>query len=165
MGLISLLGKIAEVIKDDITTPESFKLGEAFEDYVRETLFIDRYYTLVDRAHNYKTNKKDYIEASLKPDFLFRDHITNKEFYVEAKVRTTVYDGKIIWCNHKQLYRYNEYHKHKPVFLILDVGDEDRFLSLIPLDKAKYIGLFPSYARKFEIEPNKPVSSKVLWNR
>lgn len=38
------------------------------------------------------------------------------------------------------------------------------FLSLIPLTEAKYTGLFPSYAEKFEIKADKAVSSKLLWD-
>ena len=39
------------------------------------------------------------------------------------------------------------------------------FLSLIPLTQARYTGLFPSHAEKFEIKIDKPVSSKILWER
>jgi hypothetical protein len=165
MSILSMFRSGITAMVDDANTPESFKLGERFENYVREVLFIDSYYVLVERTHNYSTNRKDYVEASLKPDFTFRDRRTNKEFYVEAKVRTSILDGKITWCNQKQLDRYNGYNKQKPVFLILDFGDENQFLSLIPLSKAKYTGLFPSYAKQFQIEYDKPVSSKTLWDR
>jgi len=162
MSFISILRSGITAMVDDAKTRESFKLGERFENYVRKYLFIDSYYTLVERTHNYSTNQKDYVEASLKPDFTFRDRRTNKEFYVEAKVRSSTLDNKIVWCNQKQLDRYN---KQKPVFLILDFGEENQFLSLIPLSKAKYTGLFPSYAKQFEIEYDKPITSKILWNR
>ena len=121
--------------------------------------------TLVERTHNYTANHKDYVEASLKPDFTFRDRKTNKEFYVEAKVRSNTMNDKIVWCNQKQLDRYNAYNKQKPVFLILDFGETSDFLSLIPLNKAKYTGLFPSYAKQFKIEYDKPITSKILWER
>jgi hypothetical protein len=39
------------------------------------------------------------------------------------------------------------------------------FLSLIPMSQAKYPGLFPSVAEKYEIQINTVVSSKKLWKR
>jgi len=165
MSFISALRSGINGIIDDITTPESFKLGERFEKYVRDVLFPESHYILVERTHNYNTNKKDFVEASLKPDFKFRDKKTNKEFYVEAKVRSNTLDGKIVWCNQKQLDRYNGYNKQKPAFIILDFGETSEFLSLIPLSKAKYTGLFPSYAKQFQIDYDIPVKSQTLWNR
>ncbi|MBK8808294.1 MAG: hypothetical protein IPO21_17375 [Bacteroidales bacterium] len=94
--------------------------------------------------------------------------MTKKVFYVEAKFRTGIYEGKIIWCNDKQLQRYRQYHKEKPVFLILGMGAEAKnpeFLSLMSLDQAKYKGLFANYVEQFEIKLDRPVTSKTLWNR
>jgi hypothetical protein len=167
MGLLSIIGKGIQAMIDEATTPQSFKIGEQFENYVRDFLFVDNYYDMLERTHNYKTNQ-DYVQSSLKPDFKFRDKWTKKEFYVEAKFRTGLYNNKIIWCNDKQLARYLDYNKEKPVFLILGMGESPKypeFLSLIPLTQAKYTGLFPSYAEKFEIHIDKAVSSKTLWMR
>ncbi|MDQ6722780.1 MAG: hypothetical protein M3Z01_00735 [Thermoproteota archaeon] len=168
MGLISILNKGINAMIDEVRTPESFKIGERFEDYVRQFLFINDDYDILERTHNYNSNSKDYVESSLKPDFKFRDRRTKKEFYVEAKFRTSDYKGKIVWCNEKQLFRYREYHKEKPVFLILGMGENPNypeFLSLISLSQAKYTGLFISVVEKFEIEFDKPVASKTLWGR
>jgi hypothetical protein len=167
MGLLSILQKGLKAMIDEATTPASFKMGQKFEDYVREFLFVSNYYDILERTHNYTTNK-DYVESSLKPDFKFRDKWTKKEFYVEAKFRTGEYNGKIVWCNEKQLARYKDYNKEKPVFLILGIGGDPEypeFLSLLPLTQAKYTGLFPSHAEKFEIELDKPIPSKILWGK
>jgi hypothetical protein len=168
MGVLSLLGKTIQFVIEEATMPESFKTGEKFENYARDILFIDSYYDLVERTHNYITNSKDYVESSLKPDFTFRDHYSKKEFYVEAKFRSGMYNGKITWCNESQLKRYQQYNKQKDVFLILGFGEDPKrpdFLSLIPLVKAKYTGLYPSLMEQFEIKCDKPVTSKILWNR
>jgi hypothetical protein len=168
MGLLSILGKGIQAMIDEATTPESFKIGQKFEDYVRELLFIERYYDILERTHDYNTNSKDYVESSLKPDFKFRDKWTKREFFVEAKFRTGLYNNKILWCNEKQLVRYQEYNKQHPVFLILGMGDDPKypeFLSLIPLSVAKYTGLFTSVAEKYEIELDKPVTSKMVWGK
>lgn len=169
MGLLSILGKGIQAMRDEALIPESYKAGQKFENYVRKKLFIDKYYDLLDRTHDYNTNSKDYVKSSLKPDFKFRDKWTKKEFYVEAKFRSTrLFKGKINWCNESQLKRYQEYNKETPVFLILGMGenpDLPEFLSLIPLSSAKYTGFFPNYAEQFEIKLDTPVSSKTLWNK
>ncbi len=167
MGLLSILSKGLQAMIDEARTPQSFKTGEQFENYVREFLFIDNYYDILERTHDYKTNQ-DYVQSSLKPDFRFLDRWTKKEFYVEAKFRTSLYNNKTVWCNDKQLARYSEYNKEQPVFLILGMGDNPKrpeFLSLIPLTQAKYTGLFPSHAEKFEIQVDNPISSRTLWAR
>jgi len=167
MGLLSILSKGIQAMIDEATTPESFKIGQKFEDYVREHLFVSNYYDLLERTHDYITNK-DYVGSSLKPDFTFRDRLTKKEFFVEAKFRTGLYNNKIMWCKEKQLTRYLEYNKERPVFLLLGMGEKPEypeFLALIPLAQARYTGLFPSHAEKFEIELKKAVSSKVLWRK
>jgi hypothetical protein len=168
MGLLSILGKGLQAMIDEASTPESYKAGQKFEDYVREFLFIGKYYDILEKTHDYKINSKDYVKSSLKPDFKFRDNWTRKEFYVEAKFRTGLYNGKINWCNESQLRRYQEYDKETPVFLILGMGekpDYPEFLSLIPMSAAKYTGLFPNYAEQFEIKIDTPITSKILWNK
>lgn len=72
-------------------TPASFKMGQKFEEYVREFLFVRNYYDILEQTDSYNTNSKDYVESSLKPYFKFRDKLTKKEFYIEAKFRTSDY--------------------------------------------------------------------------
>jgi hypothetical protein len=168
MGLLSILEKGVKAMLNEALTPESFKVGQNFEEYVREYIFTDDKYDLLEKTHDYNTNSKDYVESSLKPDYKFRDKATKKEFYVEAKFRTNINQGKIVWCNDKQLRRYREYNKEKPVFLILGMGDDPKnpdFLCLLPLSAAKYTGLFPSYAEQFEIKIDKTIPSKTLWGK
>jgi len=168
MGLRDILIGFAEVVKNDLTTKPSFKTGQKFEDYVLEHLFPRNYYDLVEKTHNYQTNKHQFVESSLKPDFKFRDRLTKKEFYVEAKFRTNIYQGKIVWCNETQLVRYQRINRDTPVFLILGDGGEADLpdnLSLIPISKAKYTGLFLSYIDQFQVDYEKPITSNMLWNR
>jgi hypothetical protein len=168
MDILSALKKTFDDLVDNYNTPQSFADGEAFENYVRKHLFVDNYYKMIDRTHSYKMNSKDYVEASKKPDFKMYDNWSKKEFYLEAKYRYQDYKGKYVWCNESQLKRYQEYCKELPVFLILGIGGlpkEPEKVSLIPMSEAKYVGLFPSVVEKYLVDPDKPVSSKVLWNR
>lgn len=165
---MDLIGKGIQAMIEEAMTPESFKIGEKFENYVRQHLFIEKYYDLLERTHDYHTNQKDYVQSSVKPDFKFRDRWSKKEFYVEVKFRSGLLHGKIEWCKDYQLKRYREYHKHTPVFLLLGMGDTptqpDR-IYLLPLDAAKYTGLFPSYAKQYMLPAKKPLPSKLLWQK
>lgn len=165
MGILSMLAKGVQAMIDDANTPESFKIGEKFEGYVREFLFLSRHYDLLERTHNYTTNK-DYVISSLNPDFKFRDRDTKREFYVEAKFRSALYNGKIVWCNESQLKRYSDINKNTPVFLILGFGEDPGYpdgVYLLPLSQAKCTGLFPSHVEKFQILPDQLITSKTLW--
>lgn len=167
MGLLSDFAKGVQTVVAEINTPKSFKIGEKFENYVRQELFVNVHYDLLEKTHNYTSNK-DYVESSLKPDFKFRDRKTKKEFFVEVKFRGDLYNNKIVWCNERQLDRYLSYNKQSPVFLMLGMGKNPKnpdFLALIPLTQAKYTGLFLSHAEKFEVEPERAILSKELWNR
>lgn len=73
---------------------------------------------------------------------------------MEAKFRTGLHNGKIVWCNAKQLERYNAYNLNIPVFIILGIGETPG-----------YPELFPSVAEKFESEVDEAVSSNLLWAR
>jgi hypothetical protein len=168
MRLLSILGKGIQAMVDEAMTPESFKVGQKFEEYVRARIFTENYYDLVEKTHNYNSNNKDFVESSIKPDFKFRDRWSKKEFYVEAKFRTGLYQGKITWCRDYQLKRYQEIHKTVPVFILTGMGENPsspEFISLIPMHEAKYVGLFPSVAEKFEIDLDRTIHSKILWNR
>src|SRR6185436_777537 len=118
MSILKILGTGIKAMVNEVLTPESFKIGEQFEKHVREKLFVQSYYDLLHKTHNYQNNKEDYVESSLLPDYKFRDKKNNREFYVEVKYRSDFYKGKIEWCkNYGQLKRYQEVNKEKPVFI------------------------------------------------
>ena len=167
MKLLSVLDETFQKIIKEVRKPKSHTFAEKFEDYIRLSIFTDECYHLVERMHNYSHNSKNFVESSLKPDFKFRDRITKREFYVEAKFRSVSFN-KITWCTDKQLKRYTIYNNDAPVFLFLGLGgapDEPEQVALIPLSAAKYTSLYPSYVAKFEIHAHMPVQSHVLWER
>jgi hypothetical protein len=49
------------------------------------------------KTHDFHENNKDYIESSLYPDYLFREKKSNIEFFVEAKYRENLFQGKVFW--------------------------------------------------------------------
>lgn len=53
MGFLSWIGKGLNTF----FTPESFKTGEKFENYVRKKIFTDRYFELIQRTYGYNEKK------------------------------------------------------------------------------------------------------------
>lgn len=74
-------------LKVDRRRKKNFKFGEKWEEEVREHFFIPGWYDIVEKTHNYKQNKKDYVKSSLNPDYKFMCSRTKKNFYVECKAR------------------------------------------------------------------------------
>jgi hypothetical protein len=163
MGLLSWIGKGIKTF----FTPESFKTGEKFENYVRKKLFTDRYYELLQRTYGYNVKKPNYVHSS-NPDFKLRDRRTLKIFYAEAKYRKYFYQGKTKWCTEEQLKRYRQSNQEAPVFVILGVGGvphRPKLIFLVPLRVANFTELYISEIEKYMIHPRRPIMSKILWRR
>jgi hypothetical protein len=157
--------KIAKYAWDEISKPEGFKKGDEFEDYIRKHLFTKDRFTLLHRTHDYATNKNDYIENTKEPDFKFRAIKTGKEFWVEAKYRSTYYEDKVDCCKPFQLKRYKEIDRQLPVYITLGVegeADSPAQIFLIPVKDIKYLRLFRSFLRNYEIPNDKPIDDERL---
>ena len=48
------------------------KSGEDFEDDAADIFFPDNVYEILQRTHNFNTNRKRFIRSSLNPDFQFK---------------------------------------------------------------------------------------------
>lgn len=103
-------------------SPETFRKGEAFENYVRQHLFTKEKYTVVERTHNYEANKSDFIESTLKADFRFRHNATGNEFFVEAKWRKQLFLEHLEFSKPGQLERYRSYAKELPLYVVIGLG-------------------------------------------
>ena len=168
MGLFS---KVTKLGWDDINTPESFKKGEAFQDYIRKHLFTKDKFDMLHKTHAYAINKKDFaIEDSIEPDFKFRVKKTGKAFWVEAKYRSTYYKGDMVdCCKPPQLTRYKEKEidEKLPVYITLGLGgepDSPDQVFLIPVEDIKGPKLFRSFLEKnhYEVPKHKPIDYKHL---
>ncbi|HYM94844.1 MAG TPA: hypothetical protein VET23_11940 [Chitinophagaceae bacterium] len=163
MGLLSILGKGLQTL----FTPQTFKTGEKFENYIRKKLFTERYYELLQRTYGYNVKTKTFVQSA-NPDFKLRDRRTLKIFYAEAKYRKQFFKGKITWCTENQLSHYRQCNREFPVFIILGVGGspaKPAFVFLIPLRVANFTELYKSEAEKYMIHSRRPVLSKILWRR
>ena len=170
MNVIKKLKRGIKAFKNELIKPDSFAKGEEFEEYVRKYIFPMSDYDLVQRTHNYNSNNVDFIESCLNPDFKFRDKKNGKEFYVEAKWRSGVYnkENKIEWCKEKQLKRYKAIDNNENrVFIVLGFGDKpskpDEII-LFPISGCNFNGLYDSFLNKYIFYVKKPVFSSYLWN-
>lgn len=170
MNFLKRLEKGLRAFSDEVSKPQSHADGEAFEDYVRKVNFPSDRYKLLHRSHSYTTNNRDYVESSLKPDFLFEDLENNKKFYVEVKWRAGYYNSedKIEWCKPYQLKRYKEIDKNEhKVFILLGIGensDDPEQITLFPLSSCNFCALYDSFFDKYLFYPGKPVFSNYLWS-
>lgn len=165
MDFISKVVRVTKVTLDAINKPESFVKGDNFEAYIRAHLFVKDRYELLQRTHDYVTNKDDFIENTKEPDFKFRSIKTGKEFFVEAKYRSVYHENAIEWCKPFQLKRYKEIDKKTPVYVTLGVGKESNSPSqifFIPVKDIKYTKLFRSFLKDYEVSVNSPIDHRLL---
>ena len=165
---MSLFKRIVKVVKEEISKPTSFVKGEDFENYVRETIFPKDSYKLLNRTHNYQTNKSDFVDNSLMPDFELQCLETKQKFYVEVKFRQGVYShkDKIEWCKPYQLKRYKSIDKDKKVFLALGIGDnpkKPKEVFVIPLSSINFCDFYDSFLDRYSFYLDKSIFPSYLW--
>ncbi|MCB0747641.1 MAG: hypothetical protein KDC90_09270 [Ignavibacteriae bacterium] len=163
---MGVLTRIVKTVYDEVTKPKSFVKGENFENYVRQFIFPTELYQLEHHSHDYNSNKGDYVQTSLNPDFLFSSKKNKKKFYVEAKYRSEFQEKGIERSKTYQLKRYQETNKELPVFIALGVQGKPsrpKYLFIFPLKKVKYTKLFDSVLEKYEVETDTPIEQTKLW--
>ena len=148
-------------------TVEFHVLGREFEWYVREYLFIDGRYELLDSPRPFIKDKRHFPQSAMRPDYKLWDRRSKQTFYVEAKYRSWRNNNTDVWCTYPgQLDRYLSYNEEYPTFLILGLGGsptQPALVTLLPIEEV-YPNLFNSQIRKFQIESNQAISTDVLWS-
>jgi len=165
VDFISKVVRVTKVTLDAINKPESFVKGDDFEAYIRAHLLVKDRYDLLQRTHDYVTNKGDFVENTKEPDFKFRSIKTGKEFFVEAKYRSVYHENAIEWCKPFQLKRYKEIDKKTPVYITIGVGKKSNSPSqifFIPVKDIKYTKLFRSFLKDYEVSVNSPIDHRLL---
>jgi hypothetical protein len=153
--LIKRLYRGIEFLLRELFKPTSFMKGEDFEKCLRQKVFPQDKYDLVMKTHDFHENSQDYVESSLYPDYLFRDRKKNTEFWVEAKYREKLFEGKVVWCKPFQFKRYQHLDNNLPVIIAIGFGGRPRNpekIFLVPLEDIKYNALFPRFLQDFEFE-------------
>jgi hypothetical protein len=65
---------------------ESFKKGQAFENFVETILFPKSDYDLVEKTHDYSQNSVRFVESTTNPDFKFRCRKTDLKNQQEGDI-------------------------------------------------------------------------------
>ena len=151
---MSVLIRIVKAVRAEMNKPKSYVKGEEFEQYVRKYLFPKERYDLVHQTHDYNANKNDFVETSKEPDFKFRSRRSGREFLVEVKYRSRLYQGAVEWCKPYQFKRYKTIDKAMPVFVAIGLGripESPAHVYIVPVKDIRYPRLFPSFLRDYEV--------------
>jgi len=163
------MGVFTRVVKaalNEASKPETFVKGDEFEDFVRKHIFPHNDYELLARTHDYTFNKNDFVQSSKDPDFKFMSRRTGNAFFVEAKYRSAYFNGAIEWCKTYQLTRYEAINKTTPVYVVIGVGNlpsSPEQVFLVPVKRIRYMRLFRSFLKEYEIPRNRCVSAEKLF--
>lgn len=149
------MGMVVAGMLDSLMKPESYIKGDDFESCVRKYVYPKEEYDLIVKTHDFNENKKDYVEASTYPDFLFRRKSDGEEFWVEAKYRENLYKSQVKWCEKYQLDRYRRFHEAEEKTVIVAIGFGGRAknpkqIFLVPLEEIQYTGLYLSSIKQYE---------------
>lgn len=139
----------------ELSKPTSFLKGEDFEKLLRKKVFKKKEFDLVMKTHDYHENRSDYVEASLYPDYLFRNKKDGSEFWVEAKYREKLWKGKLKWCELYQFKRYQQLSTDSPVYIAIGFGgrpSNPTKIYLIPIEEIKYNELYPKFLNDYEFD-------------
>jgi hypothetical protein len=162
---MNVLTRTLKAAWEEANKPISYVKGDEFEQYVRDDLFPGELYSLLEKTHDYRDNRDDFIQSTTLPDFKFDAKHLGLEFYVEAKFRSRFQDQILEWCKFFQLKRYQELDNITPVLICIGLGGrpsapERAFL--MPVKHIKFVKLYPGFLQKYEIRPDRPVSEQAL---
>jgi len=146
----------------EMNKPATHVAGDEFQQYVRKHLFPKEGYDLVHQTHDYEANKNDFVETSNEPDFRFRSRRSGREFLVEAKYRSRLYQGVVEWCKPYQLNRYKAIDKAISVFVAIGLGGHPKspeHVYIVPVRHIRYRRLFPSFLRHYEVPADQCVNT------
>ena len=135
---------------------KTFEIGEQFEKFLEENVFLKEDYDLIHRTNTYEQNKNRYAEETMRPDLKFRDKKSGAEFYVEAKYRSRFNNEDMVEVlSQNQFVRFMQMQKEEsPIVIVIGCGGKPynpETISLIPLDELKYLKIYKSVIRKYEI--------------
>jgi len=167
MGIFDSLKKAAQTFIEEQNTPESFKKGQKFEEFIRKVIFPNEKYKILKKTHDYNQNSKDYVMESLEPDYKFECLDSKKQFYVEAKFRSWFYKGKIELFKDSQFKRLKELNSKESVFVIIGIGyepDNPNHICLVPMNKIKSPSLTDKFLEDYIIANNMYISPNKLWS-
>ncbi len=162
MGVLTRANRVPSI---QVKKPASYVKGEAFQDFIRKQIFPLAEYAVLEKTPSFEANWGDFIESTTNPDFKFRSRRTGGIFFVEAKYRSVCPDRGIRWCKPYQWARYVATNKETPVFIVLGLGtypSSPERVFLLPVQRIKYLRLFPSFLKEYEIPRNQSVNTDKL---
>jgi len=167
MDFLKKLEKTLEIWLPDEET-ENYQKGVGFEHYIASIFSKqDKYFEIIDWTYDIH-DKQDGIKvkSNMNPDLRIRYKPKKEEFAIECKFRSGFSRSKnsdkwvIKWAEYDQIKRYQEYSSRNkiPVFVIIGLAGtpkNPKYMFCLPLEKAKYVELYPILLKDYEREPDK----------
>jgi len=143
--------------EETVNDEDGIEKGDIFERFVVDH-FSEQHFTIVEWTTDMMRKHDRYVEADTRPDLKVRHKQTGAELYVECKYRSYAFENKVQWSNYNQMQRYREFaaKMNLPVFVVIGLGgmpDHPDNVFCIPLEDAKYPGLYPSYLENYSHNP------------
>ncbi|RNI15987.1 hypothetical protein EFE42_01235 [Methanohalophilus sp. RSK] len=143
---------------------QSVNKGNLFEKYVVDRLDPE-YFSIVEWTTDVSRKHSRTVESDMNPDLVVRFKPSNEMFAIECKYRSHLHNNKLEWSNDGQRARYLQFslERNMPVFIVIGLGgypEHPDNIFCIPLEQAKYSGLYPSLFGKYYHDPSKD----FFWN-
>jgi len=143
---------------------QSINKGNLFEKYVVDRLDPE-YFSIVEWTTDISRKHSRTVESDMNPDLVVRFKPSNEMFAIECKYRSRLNNNKLEWSNDGQRARYLQFSLERkiPVFIVIGLGGHPEHpdnVFCIPLEQAKYSGLYPSLFGKYYHDP----SNDFFWN-
>jgi hypothetical protein len=162
---VSVLTLAPEAVRDEVNELESYINDDGFEEFVRNTLFPESHYILLNKTHDDTDDVDEFIESLKEPRFKFRIRHNSREFYVEVKYYSVFRNGAIDWCQPFQLKKYQKIEARTPVYIVIGIGGHPKApyqISLISLEYLRLPRLYPSFLKEFRVPTGHSITEEEL---
>lgn len=158
-SIFSYFSPVQQRVSNKNFVPISHFKGDLFETFVLDVLYPQSSFDLIYRTSDYRQNSHRFAESSLLPDFKFRDILSGREFWIEAKYRSDFdHNGNLYICRPDQLHRYRTLTDGLPVFIVVGFSgtpSNPDYVFQFPLDNFNYSVVFQSILPRYEVYSKK----------
>jgi hypothetical protein len=157
------LRKSYELVLLEFKKPAFFIDKEAFEQYVKDDVFLNSHYELMYQSPPFQPgagkpkNRIDFFSSGIMPDFVIRERLSGYVFAIEAKYRKMRNESIPSVLSTKELSgyrRFSEYHKVN-TFLLLGTNGSPRCpanMFMIPLSGLDSTEISVDMLRRCELQ-------------
>jgi hypothetical protein len=150
---------------NEVNQPDACVKSAAFERFIRKRLFPVNKYDLLLENQDTPSNTSDDAGAAKEPYFKFKSRESGREFCIDARYLTGVYNASVEWCQPFELKRYREIDNNVPVYILIGAGQHPaapQQVFLFPVKSIRFNKVLHSYIEKYKISTTRSVDEKDL---